>query len=327
MKIEILKSVVEQYWNLNISQLVELNLGADPNAQTFSAVNGQQKLFIKTRTANTPVSNPITNWLWEQGIKEVISALNDNQGLPQQLIHNHYVSVYPFVSGKNGYEQPTTKSHWKQLGKAISQLHQLNPDSCPIKIKELGFSDFYPKKLENILNTLDDLVLKNNIEKKLINLFKKHKNLLTVMIQDCLTLSNYYQEKNPQTVLCHSDLHAGNLLFNDDQQLFIVDWDELKLAPKEKDLMFPGGAQGYQGLSPEEEVACFFSTYNDEDIDHQLIKYYRTARIIEDLAIDSEQILIKKYEENSEQTLTYIENNFKSEGTIERAGYSLVIES
>ncbi|MEZ4770163.1 MAG: phosphotransferase [Caldilineales bacterium] len=32
-------------------------------------------------------------------------------------------------------------------------------------------------------------------------------------------------------VLCHSDLHAGNLLMAGDGRLFIVDWDEPILAP------------------------------------------------------------------------------------------------
>ena len=45
-------------------------------------------------------------------------------------------------------------------------------------------------------------------------------------------------------VLCHADLHAWNVLLDTDRQLWLVDWDETILAPKERDLMFVVGGIG-----------------------------------------------------------------------------------
>ena len=42
-------------------------------------------------------------------------------------------------------------------------------------------------------------------------------------------------------VLCHSDIHGGNILIADTGELYVVDWDDPILAPKERDLMFIGG--------------------------------------------------------------------------------------
>ncbi|MFN8476730.1 MAG: phosphotransferase [Kouleothrix sp.] len=52
-------------------------------------------------------------------------------------------------------------------------------------------------------------------------------------------------------VTCHGDLHAGNIFLGDDGQLHTVDWDTLIRAPKERDLMFIGGAQGFIGTTPQ----------------------------------------------------------------------------
>jgi thiamine kinase-like enzyme len=41
------------------------------------------------------------------------------------------------------------------------------------------------------------------------------------------------------TPLCHSDIHAANLLISNGD-FFIVDWDTLIMAPKERELMFIG---------------------------------------------------------------------------------------
>ena len=49
------------------------------------------------------------------------------------------------------------------------------------------------------------------------------------------------QARPLEFVLCHSDVHAWNLLISTDGELYIVDWDNPILAPKERDLMFIGG--------------------------------------------------------------------------------------
>ena len=45
----------------------------------------------------------------------------------------------------------------------------------------------------------------------------------------------------PDFIVCHFDIHAGNILIDDDGSLYIVDWDDPILAPKERDLMYIGG--------------------------------------------------------------------------------------
>ncbi len=88
----------------------------------------------------------------------------------------------------------------------------------------------------------------------------------------------------PPFVLCHTDLHAGNLLLAADGRMFIVDWDAPLLAPRERDLMYPGGGQGFLGRSPREEEALFYAGYGTVTVDLRAVAYYRLERIVEDLA-------------------------------------------
>ncbi len=54
-------------------------------------------------------------------------------------------------------------------------------------------------------------------------------------------------------MLCHSDIHGGNVLIAENDALYIVDWDEPIMAPKERDLMFIGGGIANVWNKPHEE--------------------------------------------------------------------------
>ena len=73
--------------------------------------------------------------------------------------------------------------------------------------------------------------------------------------------------------------------------LYIVDWDDPLLAPKERDLMFIGGAQGFVGYTTQEEETLFYRGYGREALNPQALAYYRYERIIEDIALYCEQLL------------------------------------
>src|SRR5215216_7511990 len=89
--------------------------------------------------------------------------------------------------------------------------------------------------------------------------------------------------------VCHSDLHAGNVLVGADDQLAIVDWDERILAPKERDLMFIAGGVG--GIwNTDQKTRWFYHGYGQTAIDLLALCYYRYERIVVDIAERAEQI-------------------------------------
>jgi spectinomycin phosphotransferase len=90
-------------------------------------------------------------------------------------------------------------------------------------------------------------------------------------------------------VLCHTDLHAGNVLLGAQDELVIVDWDEPLLAPKERDLMFVGGGVGAV-WNAAREAELFYQGYGAVEIDPFALAYYRYERIVADLAAYGSQI-------------------------------------
>ena len=120
--------------------------------------------------------------------------------------------------------------------------------------------------------------------------------------------------------LCHSDVHAGNVLIGADDAFYIVDWDNPILAPKERDLMFVGGGQGFTGHTPQEEEMLFYRGYGETEIDPPALAYYRYERIVTDIAVYCEQLFLSDAGgEDRAQSLQHLKSNFLPNGTIEIA--------
>src|SRR5262249_6620329 len=97
--------------------------------------------------------------------------------------------------------------------------------------------------------------------------------------------------RSPDYVLSHSDLHANNVLIDADSALYLVDWENLIFAPKERDLMFIGAGVGGRWHRPH-EAALFYRGYGQTEIDPTALAYYRYERIVEDIADFCEQLLL-----------------------------------
>jgi len=78
-------------------------------------------------------------------------------------------------------------------------------------------------------------------------------------------------------------MHTGNLIVDADGQVWIIDWDEVVLAPKERDLMFSvGGGISVELVDPN-ATARFLEGYGDVEIDSQALGYYRHAWAVQDV--------------------------------------------
>lgn len=80
-----------------------------------------------------------------------------------------------------------------------------------------------------------------------------------------------------------SDIHGGNVLIAGNGNIYIVDWDDPIIAPKERDLMFiGGGVANVWNKSYEEKL--FYKGYGTTEVNLTILAYYRHERIVEDIA-------------------------------------------
>ena len=120
---------------------------------------------------------------------------------------------------------------------------------------------------------------------------KKHKIAICRLVDRAEHLAQRVQEQSPKFVLCHSDIHGGNVLIDGNDYLYIVDWDDPIMAPKERDLMFIGAGVANVWNKPHEEE-FFYKGYGKTEVNKTLLAYYRHERIVEDIASYGQQLLL-----------------------------------
>jgi spectinomycin phosphotransferase len=74
-------------------------------------------------------------------------------------------------------------------------------------------------------------------------------------------------------------------------QLYLIDWDDVVLAPREQDLLFFLGGMGSLGPTTAAQEQAFFNGYGRVELDPIRLTYYRSARALEDIALWAEQAI------------------------------------
>jgi spectinomycin phosphotransferase len=164
------------------------------------------------------------------------------------------------------------------------------PTAIAQSIKQEDFSPQWRNKVKSIYATIENVIPSDEIASKFLTVLKKHQPVILQLADKAEKLATNIKEKPTDFVLCHGDIHAGNVLITNDGNLYIVDWDEPIMAPKERDLMFIGAGVG-NVWNQKHETEQFYAGYGDTKTDQQLIDYYRCDRILQDVVEFYEQLL------------------------------------
>jgi spectinomycin phosphotransferase len=282
-------------YGINVATLVSLALGADREASIYKAQgNNQSCYFVKLKRGhNHDISSAILLLLYEAGIENMIPPLKTTKGQLNQRMDDFTLIVYPFVEGQDGFSRNLTDDQWVTLGKALKKVHEIN---VPLSIQGQIRQEAYSPKWREILLSLythieetepggDEIALKLRI------FMKENATTIHQLLGRAEQLGQKLRKQSPEFVLCHSDIHGGNVLIDQNEAIYIVDWDDPVMAPKERDLMFIGGGVANVWNKPDEEKA-FYKGYGKTEVNREILAYYRYERIVEDIALLGQELLL-----------------------------------
>jgi spectinomycin phosphotransferase len=210
-------------------------------------------------------------------------------------------SLYPFVDGANGFRTPLNEDQWTALGSVVRAIHDMKlPSSVSEFMRKETYSDAWRRKTRRYLTVVPSEHPDDSVARELIGFLSSKGAEITMLVEHAEQLVPALRRRALPEVPCHGDLHAGNVLGDGVGSLTIVDWDDPVLAPKERDLMFVGGGVG-GAWNREEESAAFYRGYGAVTVDAEALAYYRCERIVEDVAVFCDQLLLKGGDQGAER--------------------------
>jgi spectinomycin phosphotransferase len=286
-------AALHAHYGIAITTLTFLPIGNDSASSVYrvDATDGAA-YFLKVR-ASEGFSLPslvIPHYFASQGVPHIVAPLPTITQTLWVGVQDFALSLYPFIDARTAVEAGLSEQHWRALGTTLKQIHtrQLPPDLLQIVPRET----FTPSR-RDVLTDLEVAITRQSFadpaERELAAFWHARRDDIRRVVDRADALGREFRQASLPMVLCHADLHTWNVLLDTAQQLWLVDWDETILAPKERDLMFVIGGIGRDLVSPHETTG-FLLGYGDSTIDSHALIYYRYAWAVQDMGAYGEQV-------------------------------------
>ncbi len=281
-------------YNIKVIRLTFLPLGADMNASVYKVeAHDQSSYFVKIKRGHHhDIGIAVVGLLIDAGIQQIIPPVKTTNSQLTQYIDDFTIIVYPFIEGQDGFSRNLTNEQWLTFGKVLRQVHEINiPSSILHQIRQETYSPKWREIIRLLYTHIEAKPIGDEIALQLLAFMRKNTQAIHRLVDRSEQLAKIIQNESPKFVLCHSDIHGGNILIDGNNTIYIVDWDDPIMAPKERDLMFIGGGIANVWNKSHEE-ALFYKGYGKTEINMTILAYYRHERIVEDITLYGQNLLL-----------------------------------
>jgi spectinomycin phosphotransferase len=305
-----------------VKEIFFLPLGADFNTAVYRIItNSGTDYFLKLRRGEfNEASVLVPKYLADQGLKQVILPLTTRTGQLWARLSSFKVILYPYIEGRNGIEVHLSDQHWIEFGATMKRFHSaVIPKAITRSVQREIFHSTWRETVKTFLKRIEDDVYEEVVAAEMALFLKSKSSEILKLVERAEYLAFTLQTKPLEYILCHGDIHGWNLIVDKEDALYVVDWDTLIFAPKERDLMFIGSGIGDSGRTSFEEEDLFYQGYGQTNINRDAIAYYRYQRIVQDIGEYCEQIFLSDDgREDRIRSFEYLQSNFLPNGTIEK---------
>lgn len=280
-------------YGILITALSFLPLGSDSASSVYrvDAADGATYLLkVRAGSGFSAASLIVPRFLRDRGVPRIVAPLPTINQTLWVSVNEFALSLYPFIDGRVGADAGLSEEQWRAFGAMVKQIHasQLPPDLI-CTVPHESFTPSRRSVVTDLEAAISGQALADSLEQKLAAFWRSRQDEISVVVDRADALGRQLRRASPPRVLCHADLHTWNVLVDSAQQLWLVDWDETTLAPKERDLMFVVGGIGGDLVGPH-DTAWFFQGYGDAEVDRTALTYYRYAWAVQDMGAYGERV-------------------------------------
>ncbi len=288
-----LLAAVRDRYGLSATGIEFLALGYDINAGVYRITTTAADYFLKVKTgAIYPPAVIVPRSLYDRGLRQIVTPLPARDGSLITTVEQFNLILYPYIEHHTASEIGLTDDQWREFGAIVRQIHDTPlPQTVTLDREAFAPSADWRRIAHATHARIRHETYTDPEQIALAEAWRTHYDAITELLRRADAYGQHLRERDLPHVLCHADLHTGNLLIDAQGQLFVVDWDQPVVAPKERDLMFISGGRVITAVSQQQEVA-FFDGYGQTDIDREALIYYRAAWVVQDIGGFAEQVFL-----------------------------------
>jgi spectinomycin phosphotransferase len=172
--------------------------------------------------------------LRDRGLDFVLAPEPDDAGqLLQRVAPGWVIAVFPYIEGK-----PAGKRHWDEEAsglatRAAGQIGQLHASPPPPTLRRF---DFTIEHRDTVLERLDETWHTGPYGEPARKLLAASREGVTALLAQYDQLVEQLLRDDEPWVVSHGEPHSANFIAGNDGGLYLIDWDTVRLAPKERDL-------------------------------------------------------------------------------------------
>lgn len=274
IKDEKIITALNHNYSIQASHLEFLPVGNDASAFSYRVeTNHGNMYFLKLKMKLSNVAGLyVSRFLNDHGIQQVIAPLHTKTENLFVDVDEFALILYPFIAGKEAMQVGMSDSQWTEFGAVLKRIHttKLPRDIAQYTTRET----FIPKwsdLTKELYKRVNSQGFDDPYQRELAAFWKENNETIQILVERTETIGKNLQQADLEFVLCHADIHTANILITQEQEIFIVDWDDTLLAPKERDLMFVFGG----GTIRTSEEQWFLNGYGNVEITQLALAYYR----------------------------------------------------
>src|SRR5919201_1920229 len=280
------------HYGLAVTTVTFLPLGQDSSTWVYhvrTADDAPYFLKVRTSVTNAP-SLLVPRYLHDHGVAQVIAPLPTTTGTLWAAVAGYALILYPFIAGTTDMAPGMVPSQWIAYGAILRQIHT-TPITAELAhlMRRETFVPAGAATVRAVDTHIGGQTLADPVVQDFATLWNERWDTVHTLVARAEELGQRLAQWAPPCVLCHADIHTNNVLLDAGGTVWIVDWDDTVLAPKERDLMFVvGGGLNRTLVGPREEE-LFLQGYGATTLDPRALTYYRYALAVRDIGEYSEQ--------------------------------------
>lgn len=287
-------SCLEADFGLDTESIVFLPIGYDPDSAVYRVRAADQvSYFLKlTRSSIVPAHLQIPRALIERGISNVVAPLPAVHGRLWTTLDPYRLILYPYIHGDNAVNRDMSIQQWLDFGALLRDVHRSGiVTQFYGQIEVERFASPMIEQVRSEQRHIQKTAFTLAVQREFAHFWEQQAALIRHITDRTEQLGRGLRNESFDLVLCHGDVHAANVVLSDSAEIYIIDWDTPRIAPRERDLLFIIGSTIARPVSLREEE-LFFRAYGKTRVDWRAITYYRHERVLEELHAGARSVFL-----------------------------------